>query len=259
MALSGKVALVTGAAMGIGRAMTEELLKNGAKAVLLDINTAAGKTLVEALEKKFGKEKTLFAECNVECEEQLKGKKDLNKAADTFGGIDIVCNNAGILNETEWEKMVSINLVRSYTIYLLLKNTQKLPPNKPLWVIVNTASLAGLGPLPSCPVYTATKHGIIGFTRAMALASLGSDYGVRFNALCPGFVETDLLTSIPERLGKFSHMQELTQRLVDNFGIMNVSQVAEGLMELLLDETKTGQALTIRPTGRKYVEFPSQA
>uniref|UniRef100_A0A8C6SYH2 Uncharacterized protein n=1 Tax=Neogobius melanostomus TaxID=47308 RepID=A0A8C6SYH2_9GOBI len=256
MALSGKVALVTGAAMGIGRAMTEELLKNGAKAVLLDINTAAGKTLVEALEKKFGKEKTLFAECNVEFNLCVLFPSYFQKAADTFGGIDIVCNNAGILNETEWEKMVSINLV---SIYLLLKNTQKLPPNKPLWVIVNTASLAGLGPLPSCPVYTATKHGIIGFTRAMATLFEVEGYQVRFNALCPGFVETDLLTSIPERLGKFSHMQELTQRLVDNFGIMNVSQVAEGLMELLLDETKTGQALTIRPTGRKYVEFPSQA
>lgn len=255
MALSNKVALVTGAAMGIGRAMTGELLKNGAKVALLDINVEGGKTLVEGLEKTFGKDKTLFVECNVQSEEQLKAA--FQKTVDTFGGIDIVCNNAGILNESEWEKTVSINLLGVIRVsYVALDYMNKLSGGRG-GVIVNTASLAGLGPLPSCPVYTATKHGVIGFTRAMALASLGSDYGIRFNALCPGFVDTALFTNIPERLGKFSHLKELTQGLVDTFGVMNVSAVAEGLMKLLLDETKTGEALAIQSTGSKYVEFLS--
>lgn len=257
MALSNKVALVTGAAMGIGRAMTEELLKNGAKVALLDINAGAGKTLVEALEKKFGKDKCLFFECNVENEEQVKAA--FQKTVDTFGGIDIVCNNAGILNEAEWVKTVSINLMAMIRVsYVALDHMNKLSGGRG-GVVVNTASLAGLGPLPSCPVYTATKHGVIGFTRAMALASLGSDYGIRFNALCPGFVDTELFTNIPEKLGRFSHLNEMTQGLVKNFGIMSVSRVAEGLMELLNDETKTGQAIVIQPNESKYVEFPSQA
>ncbi|CAL1574351.1 unnamed protein product [Knipowitschia caucasica] len=126
-------------------------------------------------------------------------------------------------------------------------------------VIINTSSLAGLGPLPSCPVYTATKHAVIGFTRAMAMASLGLDYGVRFNALCPGFVDTHLFSNIPLRLGKFSDLKDLTLRLVHNFGIMKVGDVAQSLMELLSDHTRTGEALVVQPSGNKYAEFPSQA
>ncbi|XP_055016006.1 15-hydroxyprostaglandin dehydrogenase [NAD(+)]-like [Boleophthalmus pectinirostris] len=111
MALSGKVALVTGGAMGIGRAMVEELLTNGAKVALLDVSAAAGTSLVENLEEKFGKDKTLFIECDVQSEEQLKAA--FQKIVETFGKLDIVCNNAGVFDETQWEKTVSINLVRT--------------------------------------------------------------------------------------------------------------------------------------------------
>lgn len=255
MALSGKVALVTGAAMGIGRAMTEELLKNAAKVAILDIDEAAGKSLVESLEKQFGKEKTLFIRCNVQLDEQVKAA--FQKTVETFGRINIVCNNAGILNESEWEQTVSINLMGVIRVsYLALEHMSKLSGGQG-GVIVNTASMAGLGPLPSCPVYTATKHGVIGFTRAMAMASNVSGYGVRFNALCPGFVETELFTHIPEKLGQFSQLKELTKNLVDTMGTMNVSRVAESLIELLSDETKNGEALLICPNKTKYVEFQS--
>lgn len=257
MALGGKIALVTGAAMGIGRAMTEELLSHGAKVALLDVNTESGKTLVQELETKFGKGKVLFLECNVQSEEQVKAA--FQKTVQTFGGIDIVCNNAGILNEKDWEKTVSINLLGLIRVSYLALDHMSLKSGGRGGIIVHTASLAGLGPLPCCPVYTATKHGVVGFTRAMALASLASEFGVRFNALCPGFVNTDLFTSIPEKLGQWAHMADLSQSLVETMGVMSVSSVAEGLMELLLDETKTGQALVIQPDGRKYVEFPSQA
>ncbi|XP_020791588.1 15-hydroxyprostaglandin dehydrogenase [NAD(+)]-like [Boleophthalmus pectinirostris] len=253
MALSRKVALVTGGAMGIGHAMVEELLTNGAKVALLDLNAATGTSLVEKLMEKFGKDKALFVECDVQSEQQLKAA--FQKTIETFGELDIVCNNAGILNETEWEKMVSINLTAMIRVaYLALEHMSKLHKGHG-GVIINTASMAGLGPLPSCPVYTATKYGVVGFTRAMAMASLGADDGVRFNALCPGFVDTNLFTNIPERLGPFVHMKDMMMKLVDKLGIMDVTKVAKGLMDLLLDEKKTGEVLIVTPNETKYAEF----
>ncbi|KAM6911679.1 15-hydroxyprostaglandin dehydrogenase [NAD(+)] [Lycodopsis pacificus] len=255
MALEGKCAVVTGAALGIGRAITEILLKNGAKVALLDVNEAAGKSLVEVLEKQYGQERTLFLNCDVESEEQIKAA--FQKTADTFGGIDILCNNAGILNEKLWEKAVSINLVGVIRgTYLALEHMSKLSGGRG-GVIVNTASLAGLGPLPSCPVYTATKHGVVGFTRAMAAASTASGYGIRFNILCPGFVQTDLFTAIKTNLGQFSHLADATQQLIEQFGVVNISDVAESVLEMVTDETKNGEACFVSPKEKKYVNFPS--
>ncbi|XP_063750397.1 15-hydroxyprostaglandin dehydrogenase [NAD(+)]-like isoform X2 [Eleginops maclovinus] len=183
MALNGKIAVVTGAAQGIGRAITELLLQNGAKVALLDANKTNGESLKEVLDKLFGEQTTLFLHCNVESEEQIKAA--FQKTLGTFGRIDILCNNAGILNEEEWEKTISINLAAVVrTTYMALEHMNKMTGGQG-GVIVNTASMAGLGPLKCCPVYTATKHGVVGFTRAMAAASTAAGYGIRFNAICP--------------------------------------------------------------------------
>ncbi|CAF95376.1 unnamed protein product [Tetraodon nigroviridis] len=255
MALSGKVAIVTGAAMGLGNAMTRILLQNGAKVVLLDVNNTAGESFKETLDKEYGPENTLFFKCDVESEGQIK--EALKKTVETFGGIDILCNNAGILNEEEWEKTVSINLVSLFRVtYLALERMNKKTGGRG-GVIVNTASMAGLAPLLSCPVYTATKHGVVGFTRALSLASKASGFGIRVNALCPGFVQTDLLQNIPKRLGQFSSLADETQKLVDRFKVLTATQVAESFLELVTDETKDGEALIVQPGATCYMEFPA--
>ncbi|XP_040908167.1 15-hydroxyprostaglandin dehydrogenase [NAD(+)]-like isoform X3 [Toxotes jaculatrix] len=206
MALSGKIAVVTGAAMGIGKAITEILLQNGAKVALLDVNETAAGSLMEALNKQHGQDRALFLNCNVESEEQMKAA--FQKTAETFGGIDILCNNAGIMNENMWEKTVSINLMGVIRgTYLALEYMSKMTGGQG-GVIVNTASVAGVSFLLTCPVYTATKNGVVGFTRAMAAASAASGYGIRINALCPGFVQTDLLSDATSKLGRFSHLAD---------------------------------------------------
>lgn len=176
---------------------------------------------------------------------------------------------------------------------------------------------AGLGPLLSCPAYTATKHGVIGFTRAMAVrrglfswspgtmrrtpaqtlrscintlhdafchqaASSVSGYGIRVNAFCPSFVQTDLFSTIASKLGQFSHLVDATQIIVDGMGVLrwakfhcwprvklwadafipelfffSVSDAVAPFLELVTDETKNGDALTVFPNGKKYVIFPS--
>ncbi|KAM3601704.1 uncharacterized protein V6R79_017138 [Siganus canaliculatus] len=255
MALDNKVAVVTGGAMGIGKAMTEILLQNGARVVLLDMNEAAGKDVAAALEKKHGKDRVLFLSCDVESEEQIKAA--FQKATETFGGIDILCNNAGIADEGMWEKTVSVNLVATIRgTYQGLQHMSKLSGGRG-GVIINTASMAGFGPLISCPVYTATKHGVVGFTRAIAAASSVSGYGVRVNVLCPTFVQTELFSGIPSKLGQFSHLADAAQQLVEKIGMLSMSEVAESFLELVTDETKNGEALAVLPKQKKYLAFPS--
>ncbi|XP_071316847.1 15-hydroxyprostaglandin dehydrogenase [NAD(+)]-like [Trachinotus anak] len=255
MALSGKIAVVTGAAMGIGKAITEIFLQNGAKVALLDVNETAGKSLMEALSKQYGQDRALFLKCDVESDELIKAA--FQKTTETFGGMDILCNNAGILNERTWEKTVSINLMGVIRgTYLALEHMNKLTGGRG-GVIVNTASLAGISPFLSCPVYTATKNGVVGFTRAMAAASTASGYGVRVNVICPSFVQTDLLSTISSELGQFSHLFDAAQQLIEKLGMLNMSEVAECVLELVTDETKNGEALLVIPKVKKYVTFPS--
>lgn len=241
--------------MGIGKAMTEILLQNGAQVALLDVNKTTGEKLTEELNQRYGAEKTLFLSCDVESEKQIKAA--FRKSAETFGGIDILCNNAGILNENTPEKTISINLMGMIKgTYLALEHMSKLSGGRG-GVIVNTASMAGLGPLPSCPIYTASKHGVVGFTRAVAAASALSGYGIRINVLCPIFVQTDLMSNMTSRLGQFSNLADATQQLIEELGTINVSDVADCLLELVTDETKNGEALMLLKKGKQYMTFPS--
>uniref|UniRef100_A0A3P8U326 15-hydroxyprostaglandin dehydrogenase [NAD(+)] n=1 Tax=Amphiprion percula TaxID=161767 RepID=A0A3P8U326_AMPPE len=244
MALNGKTAVVTGAALGIGRAITEILVKNGAKVKLVKFGIVRDGNII------------YFEMKNKKLTVILYFQAALQTTADTFGGIDIVCNNAGILNEGEWEKTVSINLLGVIRVtYLVLKHMNKLSGGRG-GVVVNTASMAGLGPFLTCPAYSATKHGVVGFTRSMALASIVSDYGIHFNAVCPGFVQTDLMYNIPNNLGQFSHLADIEKEMVEKMGTIHPSVVAECVLELVTDERKNGDHLLVKSNQKSYVTFP---
>ncbi|KAB0359111.1 hypothetical protein FD754_003267 [Muntiacus muntjak] len=109
MHVNGKVALVTGAAQGIGRASAEALLLKGAKVALVDWNLEAGVKCKAALDEQFEPQKTLFIQCDVADQEQLRDT--FRKVVDHFGRLDILVNNAGVNNEKNWEKTLQINLV----------------------------------------------------------------------------------------------------------------------------------------------------
>ncbi|XP_067885414.1 15-hydroxyprostaglandin dehydrogenase [NAD(+)]-like isoform X2 [Heterodontus francisci] len=220
MDLSGKVALVTGAAQGIGRSFTEALLRHGAKVALVDLNGSAGEDCKKALDGEFDAARSLFIACDVGSEEQLKCA--FRKTIDLFGSLDIVCNNAGINNENNWEQTININLTSVIRgTYIALEYMSKEHGGKG-GVIVNMASLAGIYPAPHGPVYTATKHGVIGFTRAIAATSKLSGYGVRINTICPGFVDTPLLSSVncEEMMGKYYIFKDTVKKLMQHYGIL---------------------------------------
>ncbi|XP_071411276.1 15-hydroxyprostaglandin dehydrogenase [NAD(+)] isoform X2 [Pithys albifrons albifrons] len=166
MHVNGKVALVTGGAQGIGQAFVQALLGKGAKVALLDRNSEAGQESKAALDEQFEAQRTVFIQCDVTDQEQLKGA--FKKVIEHFGRLDILVNNAGVNNEKDWESTIQTNLTSvirgTYLGLEYMRNTNGGNGG----VIINISSLAGLMPAAFQPVYCATKHGVIGFTRSIA-------------------------------------------------------------------------------------------
>uniref|UniRef100_C3ZBC3 15-hydroxyprostaglandin dehydrogenase [NAD(+)] n=1 Tax=Branchiostoma floridae TaxID=7739 RepID=C3ZBC3_BRAFL len=167
MQLTGKIALVTGAARGMGKGFAEAILERGAKVALLDTNESIGQETAAAFALKYGADMCTFVLCDVTDKGQLEGA--FQQVVDRFGGLDLVVNNAGILNEVEWEKCINVNLVSVVRgCHLGLHYMGKQNGGKG-GLIINTASVAGsLYAFPP-PVYAATKAGVVGLTKSLGV------------------------------------------------------------------------------------------
>ncbi|KAL4640515.1 15-hydroxyprostaglandin dehydrogenase NAD(+)-like [Arapaima gigas] len=220
MALSGKVGLVTGGAQGIGRAVVEALLKNQCRVSLVDLNRQVGEECKAQLDAQFGEENCIFVQCDVTDDCALKDA--FKRTVGQFGKLDIVINNAGINNEKNWKKTIQVNLTSVIKgTYLGLEYMSK-EHGKDGGVIINVSSMAAFLHSPHQPVYTATKHGVIGFSRALADAAQLGNYGVRINVLCPAFVDTPLLQTVEQedKMGKFVKFKDDFKQSMDKFGVL---------------------------------------
>ncbi|XP_012284693.1 15-hydroxyprostaglandin dehydrogenase [NAD(+)] [Orussus abietinus] len=198
MEVKGRVALVTGAASGIGRAYAEELLDQGAKVSVCDINTEEGEKVVGNLASKYGKDRVIFCQCDVTDYPQFE--ESFQATIATFGHIDIVINNAGIMNDRFWELEVDINL--NGVIRGTLLAQRFLGTDRGGWggVVVNTGSNISVNPYVSVPIYSATTTAIVSLTRAF-----GDQYhvdltGVRVMALCPSATDSNLVRDVTKQL-----------------------------------------------------------
>ncbi len=201
MMFRGEVAIITGAAQGIGKAIAEEFCLQGAQPVIFDINEDKGRECILDLKKK--ELDAWFKKCDVTNVEEIQNC--VQSVADEFGRIDILVNNAGILHSTpiediteaEWDKMMAVNLKSVFFM------TQKVLPylkKRNGGKIVNMSSLAGrMGGIANGLGYSASKAGIIGLT--YGLAQRLARFNINVNAIAPGTTETDILKAFtPEKI-----------------------------------------------------------
>jgi NAD(P)-dependent dehydrogenase (short-subunit alcohol dehydrogenase family) len=192
----GRVALVTGAASGIGRKIAELYSTHGAKVVVSDISREEGEETVSLIKEHGGE--ALFVKADVSKPSDCEALVQL--ALDHFGRLDIACNNAGITGEQNniadysiesWQQVININLSgvfygMKYQIPAMIKSGGGS--------IVNMASILGLVAFAGAPAYVAAKHGVVGLTATAAV-----EYGmqnIRVNAVSPGFIRTPMIAEM---------------------------------------------------------------
>ncbi|XP_011681271.1 15-hydroxyprostaglandin dehydrogenase [NAD(+)] isoform X1 [Strongylocentrotus purpuratus] len=253
MKIQGAVALITGAAEGFGKAFSEELLKRSARGIgIVDFNAAKGKATETELNKKYGEDKVRFFQCDVSSKDQLEDA--FSKTLEHYKGIDIVCNNAGIGDELNWEKTVDVDLVAVMRGTFLAKQYMDKNKGGRGGIVINIASMAGLYPMPLAPAYSAAKHGVLGFSRALAIADkVFNPENVRLNCLCPSFSETAILQQMK---GLINHNPVAEAIYGAELQTVPVSMVAEGFIQLVEDDSKHGEVMRCTPqNGIDYKKF----
>lgn len=199
--LDGKTAIVTGAGRGIGQAIARELAATGANVVINYSTSAEGaQKLADELQAQHGV-KTLVVKADVTNFEQVG--EMVKQALDTFGQIDILVNNAGItrdktlrkMTKEDWDQVLDVNLT---SVFNCTKQVLPHMLDRKSGRIVSISSFVGQAGNLGQTNYAATKAGIIGFTKTLALETARS--GITVNAVCPGFTESDMLMNVPENI-----------------------------------------------------------
>jgi len=202
MRLDSKVAIVTGGARGIGRAVAERLLDEGARVVIADIDHEAGAALEEALSVRG---EIRYVECDVA--ERLDVRNLVTATIDAFGEVDILVNNAGIvvaaefldLDPADFERVLRINLTGYFLVgqAVARRMVARVKDGGPAGTIVNMSSLNATLAIANQVPYSVSKGGVNQLTKVMALSL--APHGIRVNGVGPGSIMTELLESVMDK------------------------------------------------------------
>jgi NAD(P)-dependent dehydrogenase (short-subunit alcohol dehydrogenase family) len=240
-----KVALVTGAGSGIGRACALLFAKAGAKLIVADIVVAGGEETVRLINTAGGE--AVFTSCDVTKSEEVKSV--MTTALKNYGRLDYACNNAGIggppmltgeYKEEDWRAVIDVNLIGAW---LCMKYELEIMQKQGGGVIVNMASILGKVGFATASAYVAAKHGLIGLTETAALEY--ATQNIRVNAVCPGFIYTPLLEKAGMKTGTDLHTQISNLHPMKRMGTSE--EIANAVTWLCSDAASfiTGHALMV--------------
>jgi NAD(P)-dependent dehydrogenase (short-subunit alcohol dehydrogenase family) len=234
--LRGKVAVVTGAGSGIGRATALAFAKEGTTVAVADIDEVGGAETVGLVHDVGGT--ASFTRTDVT---EARSLEALFAAAEAeHGGVDILHNNAGLVcGEPLWPDITPETLLRVMNVNLggVVLGTRLVIPamrRRGGGAIVNTASMAALFPMTVDPIYSATKAGVTMFTRACAQLA---DEGIRVNAVLPGLVDTPLLP----KSGDGDRWADWAYSARDFMGLLDASEIAAAVLDLVRDDEAVAQ------------------
>ena len=219
--LKEAVVVVTGASRGLGRAIAEEVARGGAKVV---VNYSRSKEPAEELVNEISESGGEAIAVQADVSDAEQAQKLIDQAIEEYGRIDVLVNNAGInidrtlkkLSVDDWDKVIQVDLNSAfYTVHAVLPHMTEQGGGK----IINMSSFVGEAGHIGQANYSAAKAGLLGFTKTAAKELARS--GITVNAICPGFIETDMVASIPEDarnkllktvpLGRFGQPEEIAR------------------------------------------------
>lgn len=240
MRLQDKITIITGASRGIGEATAKKFAQEGAKVVVVDLNTNDINNVLNEIEKNDGE--GLGVECNVTDRNQVD--KMVQTVLDKYGRIDVVINNAGItadatlakMEEDQWDRVIDVNLKGVFNVGQKVAQVMK---DQNSGVILNASSVVGLYGNFGQTNYAATKWGVIGMTKTWA-KELGKN-NIRVNAVAPGFILTPMTEKMPEKALEMMANKSPLKRLGEP------EDIANAYLFLASDEARfiTGTVLSV--------------
>ncbi len=249
MEITGKVALVTGGSSGIGRATALALAREGARVAIADVDVAGGEETVRQIQAAGGE--AFFVESDVSTPAGIQAMFDTVR--DAYGAVDIVHNNAGIMTADTpgWPDvgLERIHLVMSTNASGVMMGTRQAIADMRGrgGVVVNTASIAGQGPLPNDPIYSASKAAIIRFTESCE--PLAKSHGVRINAVLPGIVDTPIVL----KTGDGTKPAAWLEPALAAAQLLKPEVIAEAVLDFVRDDAQAGvcRVVTEPPSGEE--------
>lgn len=243
--LENKTVLITGGLSGIGKACAIAAAKEGASIAIVDIRSESTNNTIEEIKKE--NTRVIFIDCDVSVFMQVKIAIEL--VVTSFGTLDIALNNAGIwgeqdrvgdMTEETWQKVINVNL---NGVFNCMKHELTQMTKQKNGVIVNMSSILGKVGFATSAHYVAAKHGVIGLTQTAALEYAAE--GIRINAICPGFIETPLLTKAS--INNHTKLKEDIVNLHPMKRLGSPDEIAKGFMFLACNDSSfvTGTTLEI--------------